>query len=47
MVQLPNGCSCSKMGVTPQNWEKPGASVEIYWPIPYRFYNPTYKKDRN
>lgn len=43
MIQLPNGCYCSDITVSPKNWDKTGASTKKNWFIYYRFYDPTYK----
>lgn len=45
MIQLPNDCCCGKMGVSPQSWDKPGASLDVQWRIHYRFYAPSFKSD--
>ena len=43
MEQLPNGCRCSEILVTPTNWKKTGASVKKDWRIYYTFYDPSEK----
>ncbi len=43
MIQLPNGCYCGELTVTPKNWKQIGASVKNPWCISYRFYDPEFK----
>lgn len=38
MIPLANGCSRSKISVTPKNWDKKNAPINIPWRIHYRFY---------
>lgn len=46
MIQLPNGCKCSPLKVTPKNWEKaPATSMKRKWLIYYRFHDPNFTKD--
>jgi integrase len=40
MIQLPNGCYCSKLSVHPKNWNTIIASTKCTWYISYRFYDP-------
>jgi integrase len=44
MLQLNNGCSCSKPSINPKNWNQPGASIKKDWYIQYYFYDPTFKE---
>lgn len=44
MTQLPNGCKCSDLRVSPANWETAKASLKKKWYIHYRFYDPTQKQ---
>lgn len=39
-IQLPNGCSCTTPVIYPTNWETSKASLDDYWQIRYRFYDP-------
>jgi integrase len=41
---LPNNCTLSKITVTPENWEKPNAKLNIQWEISYRFKDCTLNK---
>lgn len=41
MYQLPNGCLCSQIKVTPKNWMDRGASTKENWVIYYRFHDPS------
>lgn len=43
MIQLPNGCYCGELVVTPKNWKQLGASLKKDWYISYRFYDPQQK----
>jgi hypothetical protein len=43
MLLLPNGCKCSPLKVSPNNWETAKASLKKKWYIYYRFYDPSYK----
>lgn len=38
MIPLLNGCSRSPISVTPKNWDKKNAPMNIAWRIHYRFY---------
>lgn len=38
-TQLPNGCSCSQISVSPQNW-KQAKKISGPWRIHFRFYDP-------
>ena len=40
MLQLPNGCRCSELSITPSNWNTSRGSIKKYWSIHYRFYDP-------
>lgn len=44
MIQLPFGCYCSHLKVSPKNWEKI-KSLTRHWFIYYRFYDPLFKED--
>lgn len=46
MITLPNGCKCSKLSVTPKNWQAKNAKVNFDWFIMYRFYDPRYPKPK-
>src|SRR5688572_16161138 len=46
MINLPNGCSCSKLSVYPKNWQTNKAKISIDWYIIYRFYDPNYMKPK-
>lgn len=46
MLQLPHGCSCSNLTVTPSNWKTIRASTKRDWYISYRFYDPAYPKPK-
>lgn len=46
MIQLPNGCRCSELTVTPSNWRTKRASVSKDWYISYRFYDPKFPKPK-
>jgi len=39
MLQLPNGCYCSKPTIHPKNWKLPGASLKV---SPYRRFGSKY-----
>jgi integrase len=41
-IQLPNGCSHSKLSVNPKEWQTKKASVKQDWFINYRFYDSRY-----
>lgn len=43
-IQLPNGCECSQLNVTPKNWETSKADITKPWVISYRFYSPSGSK---
>ncbi len=43
MISLFNGCSRSKISVTPKNWNTKKASINRPWRICYRFYDPAFK----
>ena len=45
MLQLPNGCSCSKPSIYPKNWNRIGASAKQNWYIQYYFYDPRFKQE--
>src|SRR3954454_24461478 len=45
-LKLLNGCSCSVLAVTPQNWHTKAAKVTIKWCISYRFYDRRYSKPK-
>jgi len=38
-IELPNGCYCSQLSVTPKNWKSGKASIAKDWFISYRFYD--------
>lgn len=43
MLQLPNGCSCSRPTVFPKNWENGGPSMlKLKWYIQYWFRDPNF-----
>lgn len=45
MLQLPNGCHCSELSVTPRNWQSGGHSLlKKNWFIQYYFYDPAYRE---
>ncbi len=46
MITLPNGCTCSKLSVSPKNWQSKSASIGTDWFIIYRFYDPRYLKPK-
>lgn len=41
MLQLPNGCRCSDLTVTPKNWQSKSATTKKNWRIYYYFYDPS------
>lgn len=43
MISLFNGCTRSEIKVTPSNWNTKRASLNKYWRIFYRFYDPAFK----
>lgn len=44
MLQLPNGCSCSKPSIFPKNWMTGGtALLQKDWRIQYYFQDPAYR----
>ena len=45
-IQLPNGCSVSKLSVNPTNWKSKSAKTNVDWYISYRFYHPDYAKPK-
>lgn len=45
MLQLPNGCTCSNLSVTPKNWQTGSSSIlKKDWFIQYYFHDPVYKE---
>lgn len=46
MTTLPNGCKCSKLSVTPKNWQAKNAKVHEDWFIMYRFYDARFSKPK-
>jgi phage FluMu gp28-like protein len=46
MINLPNGCKCSKLSVNPKNWQTKQAKINIKWYIMYRFYDPKHEKPK-
>lgn len=42
MINLPNGCSCSRITVHPADWDEKGAFLEDKWYIQYRFKDPIF-----
>lgn len=45
MINLPHGCSRSKLCVTPSNWEScKSIQARKKWYIHYRFYDPAYRE---
>jgi hypothetical protein len=46
MIQLPNGCYCSKPTVNPDNWQTGGKSLlQKSWYIQYYFHDPRLRDD--
>lgn len=45
MKQLLQGCSRSEFSVSPANWQTKRASLNKYWRISYRFYDPQFYHD--
>jgi integrase len=45
-TKLKNGCSISKLSVSPKNWQTKSAKVSIDWVISYRFYQPDMSKPK-
>lgn len=41
---LPNGCSCSRISVSPKTWDRLNASIKKDWFIYYRFYDPLFQE---
>jgi integrase len=46
MITLPNDCSCSKLAVSPRNWQTKNAKFNKDWYIMYRFYDPRFTKPK-
>jgi spore germination cell wall hydrolase CwlJ-like protein len=46
MTTLPNGCTCSKLSVTPKNWQSKSAKLNNGWFIIYRFYDSRNQKPK-
>jgi integrase len=44
MHNLPNGCQCSDIKITPNNWNGKGATTKKKWRIYYRFLDPAVGK---
>ncbi len=44
MKPLPNNCRFGKISVTPKNWDKPKADINMEWKISYRFHDDNLKK---
>lgn len=39
MLQLPNNCRAGDFSITPKNWDKPNAPMNVKWKISYWFYD--------
>ena len=46
MTTLPNGCTCSKLSVSPKNWQAKSAKLNNDCFIIYRFYDSRYPKPK-
>lgn len=46
MINLPNGCKCSKISVHPKNWQSKSAKTTTDWYLSYRFYHPEYPQPK-
>ncbi len=45
MIELPFGCYCTDLKVTPKNWQTNKAAIKKEWMIYYRFYDPRFKHE--
>ncbi|RXK57864.1 hypothetical protein ESA94_20310 [Lacibacter luteus] len=45
MIELPFGCYCTDLKVTPKNWQTNKSTIKKEWMIYYRFYDPRFKQE--